>query len=302
MFYRFIAVSLMVASVLADTVTYYSSNDCSGTGTEVSFSPTCASTSGGSTCIETCKVVGSDSFSYTCLDAAPLQSVSMTWSAGATDCTAPTSSVSTSFTGSTLPTGCQTGAPSGSFMIGTISCSGGGCFPSDTSVQLEDGRRIDIADVNVGDKVLSVSADNKYFYDKVFRITEHDTSAAVASVKLSTASATLQLTPNHFVHSTDGECCSPETLKQAGDLKVGDTLFVAKPDGIKGEPIVSVERVMQKGIHNVHTIHSNIVVNGVVASHFTTETTWSPDTRGWAPTWYSLLDALPFAAQNAKEN
>ena len=54
--------------------------------------------------------------------------------------------------------------------------------------------------------------------------------------------------------------------------------------------VASVDAVTRQGRYNVHTLSGNIVVDGVVSSHFTTETNWGPDSRSYAPLWYRLVD------------
>jgi len=191
-------------------------------------------------------------------------------------------------------------------------CTGSGCFTDEDSVVRPDGSVAKIADVEAGDYVLAAHNDGSLFFDKVFRITHYSPDVTQQVVRLTTKSGrTIDLTRSHYIHAN--ECCSPSTLTKAGDVKVGDKLFVTPEDAsvtaLRGEgqkmvaeEVVSVETPNVKGSYNVHTLSSNIVVNGIAASHFTTETTWSPSSRSLAPIWYKALDMMPFAAEDAKNN
>ena len=59
-----------------------------------------------------------------------------------------------------------------------------------------------VSDVRVGDRVLAVTPDGARSFDKVFRITHHDTASETLFIQLTTASgATLELSPGHMTHA-----------------------------------------------------------------------------------------------------
>ncbi len=88
-----------------------------------------------------------------------------------------------------------------------------------------------------------------------------------------------------------GTCCALDSLVLAADIKVGDVVYVAAPGSVATPSTVStVSTVHRTGRFNVHTLNGNIVVDGVVSSHFTTETTWGADTRSYAPVWYKMVN------------
>jgi hypothetical protein len=83
-----------------------------------------------------------------------------------------------------------------------------------------------------------------------------------------------------------GTCCSVGNLKLASTARVGDTLFVTVGKaGVREVTITAIATVRRTGVYNVHTLGGNIVVNGVVASHYTTESTWSASSRSLSPIW-----------------
>lgn len=52
--------------------------------------------------------------------------------------------------------------------------------------------------------------------------------------------------------------------------------------------VAAKKYIVKTGAYNVHVLGGNIVVNGIVASHFTTESTWSDN--DWAVKWYKMSD------------
>lgn len=190
------------------------------------------------------------------------------------------------------------------------SCSG--CFTSTSTVVRPDGSTSSINDVDVDDYVLAARPDGTLFYDKVFRITHYSPDAAPPAIRIATKSGhAIELTGNHYLHA--GACCDPSMLTLARDVKVGDTLFVTpqsvEATGLRSQSmvpdtVVLVEQITAKGSFNIHTLSSNVVVNGVATSHFTTEgdKTFPASMRNLAPYWYKMLDMLPLAAENAKAN
>ena len=88
-----------------------------------------------------------------------------------------------------------------------------------------------------------------------------------------------------------GTCCALDSLVFARDIKVGDIVFAASagyttlPTAVK-----SVETIIRAGRFNVHTLNGNIVVDGIVSSHFTSETNWGASSRSYAPIWYKMTD------------
>ena len=88
------------------------------------------------------------------------------------------------------------------------------CFSSEDTVQRADGAVIKYSDMAVGDRVLSVGADGKAFFDKVFRITHHDATSTAEFVRLTTASGhVLELSEGHMTHVGT---CQPSPSLQLG--------------------------------------------------------------------------------------
>jgi len=105
-------------------------------------------------------------------------------------------------------------------------------------------------------------------------------------VQLKTASGdTIELTADHFL-PVGPACCDYSSLRAAGDVNVGDLLWVAShdvttrshdlPDLVKNSkqvvssPVVNIALVMRPAVFNAyaHQPKRNLIINGVVASSF----------------------------------
>jgi len=151
-----------------------------------------------------------------------------------------------------------------------------------------------------------MSAEGAPFFDKVFRITHHTEDEIKSFVQLTMSTGqVLELTDSHLLHV--GSCCSLSTLVAAGDVQVGDTVFTVSftAAGASSSPIaakvVGVKEVFKTGVFNVHTLGASIVVNDVVASHFTDQSVWGANSRSLAPVWYQFVDMSSriFGAEDA---
>jgi len=148
-----------------------------------------------------------------------------------------------------------------------------------------------VKEVHVGDMVQTVRTDRTMGYDRVFRVTKHVEGEQAEFIRLTTASGhAVELTSGHFIQVGD---IALDSLKLAEDVKVGDFLFVVDKVTNRARPsaVVKIESVTSTGYYNFHTTSGMVVVNGVVGSHFTVETTWT--NKGLASYWYTLLSVLP---------
>lgn len=186
-----------------------------------------------------------------------------------------------------------------------VDCGASACFAASAQVQLEGGARVALSQLNPGDRVLSADEEGNLFYDKVFRVTHWEQGIRGDHVRVVTDQGQqLELTPNHYVHSGT---LDNKSLKLAGELQEGDELFVVGADGkLTAAHVASAEIVEAEGLFNVHTLSGRVVVNDIVASHFSTESKWGESGEGndRATQWYKIVDALSsvFGAENARED
>ena len=98
-------------------------------------------------------------------------------------------------------------------------------------------------------------------FSKVFAFGHRDQHARSRFVRLVTAAGSaVELSPGHLIYANG-------VLRPAADVAVGDVLDHAAGSA---SAVVEVSSVVKAGLFNPHTLHGDVVVNGVVASTFTT--------------------------------
>jgi hypothetical protein len=144
-----------------------------------------------------------------------------------------------------------------------VAAGGGGggsdsaCFPADATVELEDGSLVRMDAVAIGD-VVKVGAGG---FSRVFMFTHRMAHSANTFVSLETASgASLSLTKGHYIFA-DG------ALVAASEVAVGSELTLGNGEV---SAVVAVGSTNGEGLFNPQTVDGNIVVNGVLASTYTT--------------------------------
>lgn len=144
---------------------------------------------------------------------------------------------------------------------GTWTCSDSSsvCFPAHATVELSNGTVIRMDEIQVGDKVL-VNAEKEY--SDVFMFTHRLSAVNAEFVSLQTENGNnIMLTKNHYLY-VNGK------MAVSGIVKVGDKLQTK--DG-KSTAVTSVSTVRADGLYNPNTLHGDIVVNGIVASAYTSD-------------------------------
>lgn len=130
------------------------------------------------------------------------------------------------------------------------------CFPSTATVSTPSGPKL-MRHVSIGD---NLHVGNGVF-SPVFAFTHRDALPAHTYTRLSTASgAALTLTSSHYLYAN-------LALVPASAVRPGDVLTLASG---RTSPVVSVDRVSGHGLYNPQTVSGDIVVDGVVASTYTT--------------------------------
>jgi len=139
----------------------------------------------------------------------------------------------------------------------TLSCDPSSCFPGLATVELSSGKMIQMDQLKIGDKV-RVSATE---FSEVYYFSTSMSSADTTSkfIKVVAGNTTLQLTPGHYLY-VNGELTLSEKV-QAGDV-------VVLASGEKAS-VTEVGSSWAGGLYNPHTLHGDIVVNGVLTSTYT---------------------------------
>jgi len=141
--------------------------------------------------------------------------------------------------------------------ITDCSSSDSGCFPATATVALENGSAKRMDQLAVGDKVLT--RDNSF--SAVYMFSHKMSAARVEFVHIETVGGrAITLTGNHYLYVND-------TMAVASVVTVGDSLTTTTgPDAVVG-----VSRVWDEGLYNPHTMHGDIVVDGILTSTYTSD-------------------------------
>lgn len=141
------------------------------------------------------------------------------------------------------------------------------CFASSETVQLADGSIKSLAEVALGDNILTANMDGSVKgYSPVIAVPHAGQSGFTTFAHIATTSGMgIKLTPDHLIL---GGSCSLATLPlvRAGSIKAGDCLQTASAGR---ESVGSNSVVVEKGLSSVVTMAGDlVVVNGFSASPF----------------------------------
>lgn len=133
----------------------------------------------------------------------------------------------------------------------------GSCFPGASTVELKNGSVVPLSSISVGDVVRSGPND----FSTVFTFTHRIQEVTSEFVTLETAfGATISLTKGHYIYA-DG------VLVAASSVSVGSTVTLANG---ASERVIDIRYETATGLYNPQTVNGDIVVNGIVASTYTT--------------------------------
>jgi len=135
------------------------------------------------------------------------------------------------------------------------SSSSSKCFPAEATVQLRDGKTKTMAQLTVGDEVLVANGE----FSEVYMFSHRYEDSENTFVQLTTRASSLKLSADHYLY-VNGR------LATAATVKIGDVLVGA--DG-KDVVVEAVNTTRATGLYNPHTMHGDIVVNGIKTSTYT---------------------------------
>jgi len=144
------------------------------------------------------------------------------------------------------------------------------CFPENASVRREDGRRIRMKDIKVGERVMTLTADGRPTYSEVTMMMDRQTNVTVADyVRITTASRkTITLSMYHLIpilriNSTQREFVFSKDVR-AHEHQV---LVYDEGGGAAVKSLVtSVENVRGRGAYAPLTMEGTVVVDDVFTS------------------------------------
>lgn len=139
------------------------------------------------------------------------------------------------------------------------------CFPGFATAELASGARVPLSALRVGDVVRASPTE----FSPVYGFTHRSPTASSAYISLTTAAnLTLTLTPGHYLYASRGGR-GAAALTAAAAVRAGDTLTT------RSGAQTAVTRAARlaprpRGLYNPHTLHGDIVVDGLAASTYTT--------------------------------
>lgn len=159
----------------------------------------------------------------------------------------------------TKPTNGKVGRASLADAKGVVNEQQANCFPRDATVERRDNAIVSMAELKIGDEVHVGNGE----FSPVYTFTHRLPSAGVTLIVLHTdCGRRLSLTGGHYVRvGKYGDMRTAQAVRVGDDLVLGSGLLTR---------VASVEVARGEGLFNPQTIHGEIVVNGVVASCYTT--------------------------------
>lgn len=131
------------------------------------------------------------------------------------------------------------------------------CFPATATVELISGKTKSMDQVVAGDQV---RVGPKEFSEVYFFSTQlHETTSKFVKIETEHGPS-LSLTGGHYLYVNGNE------LRQAWDVKAGDVVVLA--NGTKS-PVTGISSDWAPGLYNPHTLHGDVVVDGIVTSSYT---------------------------------
>jgi hypothetical protein len=149
---------------------------------------------------------------------------------------------------------------------GTGSKSKNPCFPSDAKVTLSDGTSIRIDKLKERDSIMAATANGMMTIDDVSVLSIADARHNdILFLKFTTATGVnVTVTAEHHL-SIGKSCCS--TLRQAKNVRIGDTLYAAKEGAVVAERVVMINKVLKQGLYSPVLVNGNFpIVDGIVTS------------------------------------
>lgn len=155
----------------------------------------------------------------------------------------------------------------------SIAARNGGCFPASATVQLDSGETRNMADLSVGERVLTVHDDGSLHYDDVIAFIHRQPQLMTSFSVITTADGyQLVATGDHLIFTSADQSASfaggaPPTF--VSHLQLGnDSVYVTAPGSkhLGVSLVTNVNMATGRGVFAPVTSSGTIVVDGVVAS------------------------------------
>lgn len=137
------------------------------------------------------------------------------------------------------------------------------CFPAAATAERPDGTRARMDGLRVGDRVRVAAGGGPDAFSWIFLFTHADPGYAGRDfVRVEAKGRVLTAAAGHFVYKVGADGLEEVDVEM---LKVGESVVVG------GVPVVveKVQKVAGKGLYNPQTVHGDIVVDGFLATTYT---------------------------------
>ncbi|XP_077996590.1 sonic hedgehog protein-like [Glandiceps talaboti] len=148
----------------------------------------------------------------------------------------------------------------------------GGCFPASSTVTLENGATRSMDQIQLGDRVLTVNEAGQTVYSDVIMMLDKKSDRRQSYHVIETEDYGYRLTVSrgHLVYASNFNWTFDASVKPvyAGDLQVGQYLYVAENQGATLRPvkITRISTMEDQGVFAPLTTEGTIVVDNVVTS------------------------------------
>ena len=131
--------------------------------------------------------------------------------------------------------------------------SGGGCFPASALVQLENGSKIRMDKLKIGDYIKTRDG-----FSKVYMFLHYLPNVTENYFKINNK---LEISENHFISVN-----SPKKFIRSINIKIGDIIFINN----KHEKVKSINKIKNTGLYAPVTFDGNLIVDDILVSSYAT--------------------------------
>ena len=168
-----------------------------------------------------------------------------------------------------------------------------GCFTAQSKVLMEDGRLMNMSQVQVGDMIQSLDSQGKSVFSEVLMFMDREPEETMRFISLmGDDGSVITLTPSHLVYRGDKDCGSLDCMEPtyAGNVELGDTMLVTRDNNGHVVTVTQVSVGKHRGVYAPLTRAGNVVVDGVLASCYAVIDSQNIAHAAFAPVrWYYSL-------------
>ena len=166
-----------------------------------------------------------------------------------------------------------------------------GCFTAESKVTLEDGRRLNMSQLSLGDRVQTLDSAGSLVYSEVIMFLDREPEERMRFVTLTAEDGSeVRVTASHLVYSGSPDCeqlsCMEATY--AGSVEVGSTVLVTAGGLTRAVRVAGVGAGHHTGVYAPLTTAGTILVDSVLASCYAVIDSQAVAHAAFLPVrWYS---------------